>query len=331
MRVLRAGVTVFLDLFADEDDILTLRDRQRRGEVGGAEIFAAGPCLTATNGHCSEYGIPTRVIDSPDDARRQVAAVAAKRPDVIKVVYDHTPGARPSIDRPTLEALIRAASERNLRTVVHVGTWDDTRDAVSAGSAAITHVPPGMQVPPYVVVPDDIVTLMVARRTYHIPTVVAHLDAPEFFDHPDLLDSPLAVALTTDAIRAVFKKGLTEGSRGWNTAARARSSSAAVIDSVRRLHKAGVPMLTGSDGGNTGVIQGYSVHRELIRLVQAGLSPWEALAASTTRAGEFLGRRFGVQAGDAANLVVLDGSPLDDIANTQRIAMVIMRGQVVYR
>ena len=73
---------------------------------------------------------------------------------------------------------------------------------------------------------------------------------------------------------------------------------------------AGVTVLTGTDAGNWGTIQGYSVHRELIKLVAAGLRPWDALAASTTRAGEFLGRSWGVSEGDAANLVVLDAAQL---------------------
>jgi imidazolonepropionase-like amidohydrolase len=69
----------------------------------------------------------------------------------------------------------------------------------------------------------------------------------------------------------------------------------------------------------------------LIRLVEAGLTRWGALAASSTQAAAFLGRRYGVQPGDAANLVILDASPLVDIANTQKIAMVIMRGSIAYR
>ena len=90
-------------------------------------------------------------------------------------------------------------------------------------------------------------------------------------------------------------------------------------------------MLAGTDGGNPGVIQGFSVHRELTRFVEAGLSPWDALAAATTRAGEFLGRHYGVSTGDEANVVVVDKSPLDDIANTQQISLVVMRGQIAYR
>ncbi|MGH9383547.1 MAG: protein kinase domain-containing protein, partial [Vicinamibacterales bacterium] len=277
MRVLRAGVTALLDLFDDEDAILSLRDRQRAGEFGGAEIFAAGPGFTATKGHPSQIGIPTRLIDSPADARKQLAELAVKRPDVVKVVYDHASFGpyppMPSIDRATLEALIAAAAEHGLKTIVHVGSWEDVGHAVQAGATAVTHVArDGM-------VPDGVVALMAARRTYHIPTLTVHTERNELADNPSLIDSPLMVALTTEAIRAAYRKGLS--GRTPEQAALQRAATATVIESVRRLHRAGVPMLTGTDGGNWGVVQGYSVHRELIRLVEAGLSPWDALASST--------------------------------------------------
>ena len=102
-----------------------------------------------------------------------------------------------------------------------------------------------------------------------------------------------------------------------------------VYRSTRILADAGVLMLTGTDSGNWGTIQGYSVHRELIKLVEAGLSTWQALAASTVNAGEFLGRNYGVGPGDEANLVVLRASPIEDIANTQEIELVIHHGKIV--
>ena len=329
VRVPRVGVTSFLDLFGAEDYLLPLRDRQRRGEVGGggAAIFAAGPCFTATKGHCSEYGVPTRLIDSPDDARKQLAELAPKKPDVVKVVYDHFegPSSLPTIDRPTLEALLRAAKDHGLKTVVHVGTWEDARHAVLAGATAITHVPRGG------VVPSDVVALMAQHRTWHIPTLVVHSDLAALYDDPRILTSPLLAAVASDAIRAAYARpadSLLPRARGWLDRMRSRRDT--VIESVRRLHVGGVRMLTGTDAGNWGVFQGYSVHREMIRLVQAGLTPWDALAAATTSAGEFLGQKYGVQPGDVANLVVLDASPIENIENTQRIGMVVMRGRIVY-
>jgi len=76
-------------------------------------------------------------------------------------------------------------------------------------------------------------------------------------------------------------------------------------------------------------IQGYSVHRELIKFVRSGMSTWQALAASTTNAGKFLGKNYGVNPGDEANLVILRESPIDDIANTQKIDFVIHHGSIV--
>ena len=103
------------------------------------------------------------------------------------------------------------------------------------------------------------------------------------------------------------------------------------LESVRALATAGVPMLSGTDGGNFGVFQGYSVHRELELLGEAGLSPWAALRSATTDAGRFLGRRWGVESGDEATLLVLDASPVESIVNTKRIYAVVQRGSVVDR
>jgi imidazolonepropionase-like amidohydrolase len=99
--------------------------------------------------------------------------------------------------------------------------------------------------------------------------------------------------------------------------------------STKTLADAGVMMLTGSDGGNSGTIQGYSVHRELVKMVRSGLSTWQALSASTTNAGIFLNRKYGVNTGDEANLVILSASPIENISNTQKVEYVIHHGEVV--
>ncbi|MEM7354591.1 MAG: PQQ-binding-like beta-propeller repeat protein, partial [Acidobacteriota bacterium] len=141
-RVLYAGVTAFLDLFGREEMLYDLRAKQRRGEAGGADLFASLSCLTATEGHCTEYGVPTRTMDSPQEARNVVNDLAKKKPDVVKIVYSPT-GRMPSIDAATLQVAIATAKEHGLKTVIHVNTWQDARDAIEAGASAITHVPSG--------------------------------------------------------------------------------------------------------------------------------------------------------------------------------------------
>ena len=318
--MLYTGVTGFLDLFSSEEEILSLRGRQRGGGVPGADIFAAGPCFTATDGHCSVYGVPTRLINTPDEARREVNELARKRPDVVKVVYAPD-GRMPSVDLVTLEAAITAAAENDIKTVIHVSDWDHAREAVLAGASALTHTP-GPDT-----IPHDLVDLMREHEVFSIPTLTVHTELTVLLDNPDLLDAPLPKAVTTPEIREAYRTG--EVPARWLETERRTTS--ARLASVKRMADGGVRILTGTDAGNWGVIQGYSVHRELVKLVEAGLTPWQGLAASTTEAGDFLGRSFGLQEGDEANLVVLEASPLADIRNTQRIVMVIHHGRMVER
>lgn len=326
---LRVGVTAFLDLFSPEDYILGMRDRQRAGTLAGgpaAQIFAAGPCFTATSGHCSEYGVPTRIVNSPADAAREIDALAPKKPDVIKIVYDNRAyGTRrlPTVDRATLDAVVANAKRHGLKTIVHVGTWNDVRDAVNAGAAAVTHTP-GPDA-----VPDDLPALMVERGTAHIPTLAVQTDFLRILNDRAMLQDSLLVAVTSDSLRAAYARASDTATalRGWLAFQRSNMTSNAAA--VRRLAEAGVTMMTGTDGGNLGVFQGWSVHRELQLLVEAGLSPWDALRAGTTNAAAFLGQPWGVQVGDEATFLVLDASPVQDIRNTRRIHAVVQRGALV--
>jgi imidazolonepropionase-like amidohydrolase len=322
---LYAGVARYLDLFSVEDTIFAARASRNTARTPEADIFAAGPCLTATRGHCSEYGVPTRIVDSPADAMREVNELAKKKPDVVKVVYDHqtySGRSMPTIDRATLDAVVAAAKAKGLKTVVHVGTWPDLRDAVLAGAAAVTHTPAGPA-------PPDIPALMVERGTLHIPTLAVQGDYARFADDPALLDSPLLASMIGERMIGLFKAPPPAGLAGWLEFQRTmRESNSAT---VRTLAAAGVPMITGTDGGNPAVFQGYSVHRELRLLVEAGLSPWDALAATTINAGRLLGRKWGMDVGDEGTLVILDASPLDDIRNTERIHAVVLRGVKVDR
>jgi len=103
---------------------------------------------------------------------------------------------------------------------------------------------------------------------------------------------------------------------------------------VRGFQQAGVRLLVGTDAMNPGVVPGFSVHDEIADLVAAGLTPQQALGAATTNAAEFLGRAADsgrVAVGQAADLLLLDANPLEDVANSRRIAGVMLRGQFLDR
>ena len=96
------------------------------------------------------------------------------------------------------------------------------------------------------------------------------------------------------------------------------------------MRKAGVKVLAGSDlPDSTGV---PSIHDEMVALVRAGMTPLEALQASTRNAAEFIGRLADegtVEMGKKAKLVLLEADPLTDIANTRRVAAVVLGGRLI--
>ena len=101
--------------------------------------------------------------------------------------------------------------------------------------------------------------------------------------------------------------------------------------SVGKLHRAGVPILVGTDFGNPGTFVGYSLHVEMQLLEEAGLDPMTVLQGATSKAAEFLGAQRGYAVGSRADFVILDKSPLENLAHTKSISAVMLQGQLLDR
>jgi imidazolonepropionase-like amidohydrolase len=109
-----------------------------------------------------------------------------------------------------------------------------------------------------------------------------------------------------------------------------RALNAALEEATARMHQAGVMLLAGTDAAGPRLV-GFSLHQELGKI---GMTPAEALQTATLNPARALGKTadFGtVEAGKVADLVVLDGNPLDRIENTERIAVVVLRGKLYQR
>ena len=116
--------------------------------------------------------------------------------------------------------------------------------------------------------------------------------------------------------------------------ARTKRTYAKQVELVGLLHRAGVPILAGTDVLNPYCFPGFSLHDELALLVRAGLTPLEALQTATINPAEFFGMQGAlgtVEKGKIADLVLLDANPLENIANTRRIAAVIANGRLFDR
>ena len=103
---------------------------------------------------------------------------------------------------------------------------------------------------------------------------------------------------------------------------------------IRHMHEAGVPIVAATDLAGRDVLPGFAVHDELGLLVASGLSPMEALRAGTSEAARLLnasGTLGTIAPGKAADLVLLEADPLDDVKNFGRISAVVLRGKLLER
>lgn len=164
------------------------------------------------------------------------------------------------------------------------------------------------------------------NKTWQVPTAVLHrmltFRGEESFRRDERLKYvPLAEA-------QAWQK-LPSGPQRFTPETRQRRFEK-LFETIGIMHKTGVPILAGTDLGNPFIFAGFSLHDELELFVKAGLTPREALQTATINPAKFLGKEKDlgtVQRGKLADLVLLDGNPLENISNTRRISGVVVNGK----
>lgn len=170
--------------------------------------------------------------------------------------------------------------------------------------------------------------------TWHCPTLTVHrslawLDDPGFTGDARLKYMPGTVRTLWDPTNDA-----RVASRSPADYAVAKRLFRKNLEQVGAMRRAGVRFLAGTDALNPFAFPGFSLHDELELLVEGGLTPLEAIQSATVNPAEYMGqsREVGtVDVGKAADLVLLDGNPLENIGNTKRIAAVVIGGRLLQR
>lgn len=330
--MLRSGVTSYLDLGSAEHVIFDLRTRVRSGMVLGPRVFAVGPLLTPTGGHPCYAGSPPGdfcvFVDSPDQAAPSVEKLAAKRPDLVKIVIEGGQSKHlPRMTAETTAAITRAAGEEKLSVIAHVSSASDVSDALDAGVRLFAHIPSEERISP------ELARRMAELGAVVVPTLavmdgyyrVSHGET-SFLGDPSLKDdvpSEVISALKSPAKVASMK---TPAYQAMTANWRANS-----VENLSILRDAGVVFAAGTDAGNPSVFHGLAMRRELALYTEAGMSPEEALKAATRNAADVLGRTdLGrLEPGALADVLVVDGNALADIEAIGRVERVYRDGVAV--
>ena len=326
----RYGVTTMISLGMNKDLLYGVMMQQKQGKLEGATI------LSADRGIGTPGGVPAVDVGpdqlyrpaTPEEARRNVDEMATRHPSLIKIWVDTGLGKLPAPNPDVYKAAILEAHKKRLRVAVHVYYLADAKRVVEDGADILAH---SIRDQP---VDDQMIQLLKRHRVYYIPTLQLEESFFVYADRPPWMSTAffknaLNPELAVQFQSLSYKQKVTQDP----TTAIHRDALKTAMANLKRLQDAGVMIAFGTDSGaNSYRIQGFAEHRELQLMVQAGLTPLQAIHSATGVTAQMLhiDTKVGtVQAGKQADLIVLDGNPSQQIADTEKIAMVFHNGREV--
>ncbi|MDP9202022.1 MAG: amidohydrolase family protein [Gemmatimonadota bacterium] len=348
------GVTGVRDMWTSLEDFRTLRN-WRRGEAAGTLL---GPRIAGSSTIVD--GVPTIWpnsigVTTAAEARRVVDSLVRGGAEFVKVYT--------GLSRDAYFAIADRSKSLGIPFAGHLPLSIGAAEASDAGQKSIEHLsfaedcstardqlvqlhidstlarPEGGLPQLFLNTYSDSLCAALFRRfvrngTWQVPTLVVLRQLNLAFDSTLMLDPYLRYVTNEERTAwTARKRAIAQRTTAREAEIRRRRFQKS-LDIVAAMQRAGVPTLAGSDVGNPWLVPGYSLHDELALFVQAGMPPLAALQTATINPARYLGALDSlgtIAEGKIADLVLLDGNPLNDIRNTRRIRAVIANGRLLTR
>ncbi|CAN5915292.1 amidohydrolase family protein [soil metagenome] len=307
-RTLLAGFTTVRDLGGTTT--LALRNAINGGYIKGPRILAAGKSIATTGGHADPTNGVSRklmedpsakegVINSPEEARKAVRQRYKEGADVIKitatggVLSNAKDGAGAHFTEEEIRAVVTTAKDYGYKVAAHAHGAEGMKRAIRAGVTSIEHG---------TFMDDEAISLMKKHGTYYVPTITAGKSVADSAKIPGYYPPFVVVKAveTGPKIQATFT----------------------------RAYKAGVKIAFGTDAGVFG--HGKN-HKEFEYMVEGGMPPMAAIKSATVVAADRLGlsdQLGSLQKGKLADVIAVDGDPLQDIKAMQKVTFVMKEGKI---
>jgi imidazolonepropionase-like amidohydrolase len=309
-KTLMAGFTTVRDLGGTGVNI-SLRKAIQQGLVVGPRIITAGRAISASGGHMDnsvgfrddafnhKMGPDDGVADGRDELIKAVRLQIKRGSDVIKIastggvldLSENSSGAEFTIDE--IKAVVETAKDYGLRVACHAHGAEGIRRAILGGVTSIEH---GSYMN------DEDMQLAIKYGTYLVPTIIAGKSVADSAKMPGYFPPVIA------------RKAIEVGTR--------------IQQTFGRAYKAGVKIAFGTDAG---VYAHGKNYLEFGYMVEAGMPPMEAIKAATTSAADLLGisdKTGSISKGKFADIIAVDGDPLQDIKNMKNVTFVMKEGKI---
>jgi imidazolonepropionase-like amidohydrolase len=359
--LLANGVTTVRDMGGYLESLVPLRRDIREGKRLGPQIFFAGPYLDGSPPSFQPSLVVTNAVEASEDvrtlvqqgvdfikvqsilsrdayfaiaasARREHIAFAGHVPDRVTAAEASDAGQR-SIEH--LTGVLRACSSdepRLIREQFQAAPRNATAESSHARAMAWQRELLRSYSDQHA---GALIAKFVHNQTWQVPTLIllrndayprAETDSPA---DPLLRFVPRAIAETWKQVRLTQDKLMNKGD--FDLRERLFMQSMHI---VAQMQSSGVSIQAGTDSAAPYIIPGFALHQELALLVKAGLSPMQALQTATKNPADFFGQgkvQGTIEPGKAADLLLLDANPLEDIRNTQGIRALVVRGKLLDR
>ncbi len=316
-QALAFGVTTELGMMGDPAVARRLRaEEAATGAPGRATLHSAGWAVTVAGGLGTEDDEAVPTLGEAEDAAAFVAARRAEGSDYVEIMLDDGSGwgrPHPTLGAAQLAGAVAAAHAAGTIAMVDIATHDEAARAIEAGADGLAHL--------YIEGPDPALARRIdASGAFVMATLPVLFSICDGTRGGALADDPGFAPYLMPAAEQALRQSYALFSPGF--------PCSALGAAVRELSALGVPILAGTDAGSPGTAHGASLHDALALLVEAGLTPTQALAAATgapARAFRLdgVGR---IAPGMRADLLLVDGDPTREIRATRAIAAVWKAG-----
>lgn len=287
------GVTTIRDMFGNPNN-LNIKEQIQEGSLLGPRFYTASPIMDGSPPIWPGSAVPA----TPEEARKFVIEFKEMGYDFIKV-YER-------LSANVYNSIIKTAKEQDILVVGHVPELVGIEKVIKSGQKTIEHLDNYYD-------GEGLYDLTVENNVWNCPTIVVY----------DRRVYPVEIL---DGVNYMSPQTIQSYQRSLNP----YSPSIGTLKRItRKLHEKGAKILLGTDANNPFVIPGFSIHDELCNLVDAGLTPYEAIKAGTYNAAEcleVLDEAGSIEIGKNADLVLLSANPLDDITNMKAIDGVMIKG-----